>query len=65
MKSVLHLRVSRFQAPFQHGNDLGENPLPQFPNEVPECPSGHFALVGALATEEGQQEGDEGGEDLT
>ena len=59
-----NLGVRGGETTFQHGDDVGEDPLSQLPNEVAEGPSGHLALVRAVAAEEGEEEGDEGGEDL-
>ena len=62
---LLYLGISGGQSLLQHWDNFGENPLSELPNEVTESASGNFPLVGVFAGEAGQQEGDEGGEDLT
>ena len=60
-----NLAISGGESSLQHWDDLGENPLAELPNEVPEGAGGHLALVGRIAAEEGEEERDEGWEDLS
>ena len=59
-----NLSIGGGEATLQHGDHVGQDSLPQFPHQVPESAGGHLALVGRLAAEEGEKEGDECGEDL-